>query len=155
MDRSIITSQNSPRIINNFPSLCVYVSVCATVLYEKAGDQIAHVKFTVLLQSGGTTKITGLPLPTGFDVRHVHVYVCMYMYACEHPYVRMDVCVCMCTCVCRYMWTHHVYMCMCMYAYLYVCVCTYTHTCGSPCYTCVSTRTHAYIHMIYLHAHHN
>jgi curved DNA binding protein len=36
------------------------------VLYERAGDQIAHVKFTVLLQSGGTTKITGLPVPEGY-----------------------------------------------------------------------------------------
>jgi methionine aminopeptidase len=36
------------------------------VLYEKPGDLIAHVKFTILLQSGGTTKITGLALPEGF-----------------------------------------------------------------------------------------
>ena len=45
-----------------------FLSVLA-VLYERAGDQIAHVKFTVLLQSGGTTKITGLPQPSGFEVR--------------------------------------------------------------------------------------
>mmetsp|Transcript_6073 Transcript_6073/g.6215 ORF Transcript_6073/g.6215 Transcript_6073/m.6215 type:complete len:413 (+) Transcript_6073:131-1369(+) len=36
------------------------------VLFEKKEDQIAHVKFTVLLQSGGTSKITGLSLPEGF-----------------------------------------------------------------------------------------
>ena len=35
------------------------------VLYEKPGDQIAHVKFTILLLAGGTIKITGLPLPEG------------------------------------------------------------------------------------------
>ena len=49
--------------LNFFPFLLV-------VLYERTGDQIAHVKFTVLLQSGGTTKVTGLPLPSGFEVRH-------------------------------------------------------------------------------------
>lgn len=35
------------------------------VLYERAGDKIAHVKFTILLLQGGTSKITGLPLPEG------------------------------------------------------------------------------------------
>ena len=39
------------------------------MLYERNGDQIAHVKFTVLLQSGGTTKITGLPMPDGIQVQ--------------------------------------------------------------------------------------
>jgi len=32
------------------------------VLYEKAGELVAHVKFTVLLLPSGTLKITGLPL---------------------------------------------------------------------------------------------
>lgn len=37
------------------------------VLYERNGDLIAHVKFTILLQSGGNTaKITGLESPPGF-----------------------------------------------------------------------------------------
>lgn len=35
------------------------------VLFERAGDQIAHVKFTVLLLPSGTVKITGLPLNEG------------------------------------------------------------------------------------------
>lgn len=85
------------------------MSVCATVLYEKAGDQIAHVKFTVLLQSGGTTKITGLPLPSGFDVRHVYVYVC----------VRICTRSCLCGCICT-----HTCICVniCMWMDGYVCV---------------------------------
>lgn len=37
------------------------------VLYERPGDFIAHVKFTVLLLPGGTTKITGLDFPEGFE----------------------------------------------------------------------------------------
>ena len=37
------------------------------VLYERNGDFIAHVKYTIMLQSGGTTKITGLPRPEGFS----------------------------------------------------------------------------------------
>lgn len=32
------------------------------VLYERTGDQIAHVKFTVLLLSSGTVKITGISI---------------------------------------------------------------------------------------------
>ena len=36
------------------------------VLYERKDDLIAHVKFTILLQSGGTAKITGLEGPPGF-----------------------------------------------------------------------------------------
>ena len=39
---------------------------CLIVLYERSGDLIAHVKFTILLQSGGTVKITGLDMPSGF-----------------------------------------------------------------------------------------
>lgn len=35
------------------------------VLQERTGDQVAHVKFTVLLLSGGTVKITGLEIPNG------------------------------------------------------------------------------------------
>lgn len=35
------------------------------VLYERSGDMIAHVKFTVLLLPGGTSKVTGLTLPEG------------------------------------------------------------------------------------------
>lgn len=35
-------------------------------LHEKPGAKIAHVKFTVLLLSSGTVKITGLPLPEGY-----------------------------------------------------------------------------------------
>ena len=35
------------------------------VLYERNGDMICHVKFTVLLLPGGTSKVTGLPLPEG------------------------------------------------------------------------------------------
>ena len=63
-----------------FLRVCVYVRLCATVLYEKAGDQIAHVKFTVLLQSGGTTKITGLPVPSGFEVSCTQGHICLYLY---------------------------------------------------------------------------
>jgi methionine aminopeptidase len=36
------------------------------VLVEKPGDQVAHVKFTVLLLPTGTVKITGLDRPEGF-----------------------------------------------------------------------------------------
>ena len=36
------------------------------VLCERNGDLIAHVKFTILLQTGGTSKITGLEVPPGF-----------------------------------------------------------------------------------------
>lgn len=32
------------------------------VLYERPGDQVAHVKFTVLLLPSGTTRVAGLPL---------------------------------------------------------------------------------------------
>jgi len=35
------------------------------VLYERVGDQVAHVKFTVLLLQNGTVKVTGLTLPEG------------------------------------------------------------------------------------------
>ena len=34
-------------------------------LYERAGDKIAHVKFTVLLLAGGTQIVTGLLPPPG------------------------------------------------------------------------------------------
>jgi hypothetical protein len=33
------------------------------VLFERQGDQVAHVKFTVLLLPSGTAKVTGLTLP--------------------------------------------------------------------------------------------
>jgi curved DNA binding protein len=36
------------------------------VLAERNGDQVAHVKFTVMLLPTGTTKITGLEKPEGF-----------------------------------------------------------------------------------------
>lgn len=36
------------------------------VLYERKEDLISHVKFTILLQSGGTSKITGLEMQSGF-----------------------------------------------------------------------------------------
>lgn len=36
------------------------------VLIERPGDFVAHVKFTVLLLPGGTTKVTGLEIPSGF-----------------------------------------------------------------------------------------
>jgi curved DNA binding protein len=36
------------------------------VLYERNGDLIGHVKFTILLQTGGTSKVTGLEMPPGF-----------------------------------------------------------------------------------------
>lgn len=32
------------------------------VLYERPGDQVAHIKFTVLLLPSGTTRVAGLPL---------------------------------------------------------------------------------------------
>jgi hypothetical protein len=35
-------------------------------MYDSSGDQIAHVKFTVLLLAGGTTKITGLEVSSHF-----------------------------------------------------------------------------------------
>lgn len=36
------------------------------VLHERSGDQIAHVKFTILLLPNGNVKITGLEMPAGF-----------------------------------------------------------------------------------------
>jgi hypothetical protein len=81
------------------------------VLYEKAGDQIAHVKFTVLLQSGGTTKITGLPLPTGFDVR----YACYWEDVCVYGRMNRYMCGCMhvCMCVCDVCISEDGWMCVC------------------------------------------
>lgn len=38
------------------------------VLYERPGDFVAHVKFTILLLPNGNTKITGLDLPPGLYV---------------------------------------------------------------------------------------
>jgi len=38
------------------------------VLFEKPGDFVAHVKFTILLLPGGNAKITGLSLPDGLYV---------------------------------------------------------------------------------------
>jgi methionine aminopeptidase len=38
------------------------------VLYERPGDFVAHVKFTILLLPNGNTKITGLDLPAGLYV---------------------------------------------------------------------------------------
>lgn len=38
------------------------------VLYERHGDFVAHVKFTILLLPNGNTKITGLDLPAGLYV---------------------------------------------------------------------------------------
>ena len=38
------------------------------VLFERPGDFITHVKFTVLLLPGGNTKITGVELPEGVFV---------------------------------------------------------------------------------------
>jgi len=38
------------------------------VLYERNGDFVCHVKFTVLLLPGGTSKVTGLSLPEGLFV---------------------------------------------------------------------------------------
>mmetsp|Transcript_952 Transcript_952/g.1185 ORF Transcript_952/g.1185 Transcript_952/m.1185 type:complete len:404 (-) Transcript_952:578-1789(-) len=35
------------------------------VLYERAGDHVAHFKFTVLLLQSGTIQVTGFPLPDG------------------------------------------------------------------------------------------
>jgi len=37
------------------------------VLAERAGDHIAHVKYTVLLMANGTIKVTGLEKPAGFS----------------------------------------------------------------------------------------
>ena len=37
------------------------------VLTERPGDQIAHVKFTVMLLPNGTVKVTGLDFPEGFS----------------------------------------------------------------------------------------
>lgn len=37
------------------------------VLTERPGDQIAHVKFTILLLANGTVKVTGLDFPEGFS----------------------------------------------------------------------------------------
>lgn len=53
------------------------------VLYEKSNDHIAHVKFTILLQSGGTTKITGLPVPEGYAVSYMSIVcgcLCVFVY---------------------------------------------------------------------------
>lgn len=41
------------------------------VLAERAGDHIAHVKYTVLLMPNGTVKITGLEKPEGFSSREL------------------------------------------------------------------------------------
>ena len=38
------------------------------VLYERPETFVAHVKFTVLLLPSGTSKITGIELPTGLYV---------------------------------------------------------------------------------------
>ncbi len=34
------------------------------ILHEKAGETVAHLKFTALITANGTVKITGLPLDT-------------------------------------------------------------------------------------------
>lgn len=44
----------------------MHLSVISYLLFSFLGDQVAHVKFTVLLLSGGTVKITGLEAPAGF-----------------------------------------------------------------------------------------
>jgi hypothetical protein len=41
------------------------------VLSERAGDAVAHVKFTLLLLPTGTIKITGLDAPAGFASREL------------------------------------------------------------------------------------
>ena len=123
------------------------------MLYEKAGDQIAHVKFTVLLQSGGTTKITGLPLPTGFDVRYCVllggcVCVCMDKYMCW----CMHECVCVCVCVrCLYKWG-------CMHVCGWVDVSVYLNMVDTCIQVCVRISEHLYVcaHMLtfqLLHTH--
>lgn len=38
------------------------------VLFERPGDFVTHVKFTILLLPNGNTKITGLDLPEGVFV---------------------------------------------------------------------------------------
>jgi hypothetical protein len=46
--------------------MSIFSSLFLVVLSERNGDLIAHVKFTVLLLSGGTTKVAGLTRPEGF-----------------------------------------------------------------------------------------